>query len=60
MQYAVRRTKVHLDNFLRLYDQIENNRIDEGFLSYLEDRNNIFPDLDYSWYRTPVPAARAV
>lgn len=60
VQYAVRRTKVHLDNFLRLHDQIENNRIDEGFLSYLEYRNNVFPDLDYSWYRTPVPEARAV
>jgi 1,4-alpha-glucan branching enzyme len=60
VQYAVRRTKVHLNNFLRLHDQIENNRIDEGFLSYLEYRNNVFPDLDYSWYRTPVPEARAV
>jgi 1,4-alpha-glucan branching enzyme len=51
VEYAVRRTKVHLDNFLRLHDQIENNRIDEGFLGDLEYRDNIFPDLDYSWYR---------
>lgn len=60
VEYAVRRTKIHLNNFLRLYDQIENNRIDEGWLGELEWKNNIFPDLDYSWYQTSPPTAKAV
>lgn len=52
VEYAVLRTKTHLLNFLRLYDQIKNNSIDEGWLSHLESTNNIFPDLDYRHYRT--------
>ncbi len=52
VEYAVRRTKTHLSNFIRLYDEIENYRIDESWLKDLEYRNNIFPDIDYSWYRS--------
>ncbi|MHB1042512.1 MAG: glycoside hydrolase family 57 protein [Eubacteriales bacterium] len=52
VEYAVKRTKTHLNNFLRLYDEIKGNRIDEGWLNWLEGEDNIFPDLDYSWYRT--------
>lgn len=52
VNYAVKRTKTHLQNFLRLYDDIKNNRIDIGWLSYLEFQNNIFPDIDYRWYRS--------
>ncbi|MCL6635831.1 MAG: DUF1957 domain-containing protein, partial [Peptococcaceae bacterium] len=51
VDYAVRRTKTHLNNFLRLYEEIEQGRIDEGRLADLEWRNNIFPDLDYAWFR---------
>lgn len=50
VEYAVRRTKVHLDNFLRLFGDIESNRIDENWLRELEYNNNIFPDMDYKWY----------
>jgi len=60
VEYAVRRTKTHLHNFLRLYEEIKGGRIDEGRLGDLEYRNNIFPDLDYSWYRGSPPRARAV
>ncbi|WP_072870564.1 glycoside hydrolase family 57 protein [Desulfofundulus thermosubterraneus] len=52
VDYAVRRTKSHLLNFLRLYDEIKGRHIDEGWLSWLERTNNIFPDIDYSWYRS--------
>jgi 1,4-alpha-glucan branching enzyme len=52
VEYAVRRTKAHLHNFLRLHGEIEGNRIDEGWLAHLEGLNNIFPDIDYRWYRT--------
>ncbi len=49
-EYAVRRTKTHLDNFIRLYHEISENRIDEGWLNYLESNNNIFPDIDFRAY----------
>lgn len=49
--YAIKRTKEHVSNFMQLYDQIKYCKIDEGFLSHLEWKNNIFPDIDYrSWH----------
>ncbi len=45
--YAVKRTKNHLINFNRLYDEIMGNRIDEDALRGLESHNNIFPQADY-------------
>jgi len=50
VDYAVRRTKTHLNNFTRLYYEIKDNRIDEGHLNYLEGKNNIFPDIDFRDY----------
>ena len=52
-EYAIRRTKTHLDNFLRLYNQIEQNSIDEGWLHHLGSKNNIFPDIDFRNYASP-------
>ncbi|MBM3253067.1 MAG: DUF1957 domain-containing protein [Candidatus Omnitrophica bacterium] len=45
--YAVRRTKDHMLRFTRLYDGIKSNSIDEAFLSDIEYKDNIFPDIDY-------------
>ena len=50
VEYAVRRTKQHIDNFLRLHGQIMENRIDGNMLNDLEHRNNIFPDIDVDLY----------
>jgi 1,4-alpha-glucan branching enzyme len=50
VNYAVRRTREHIASFLRLHDSIAQNAIDEDFLSSLESRNNIFPDIDYRIY----------
>ncbi|MBN1308123.1 MAG: DUF1957 domain-containing protein, partial [Chitinispirillaceae bacterium] len=50
VDYAVRRTKEHIANFLRLHDDLEKNRIDHNFVSLLESHNNIFPEMDYSVY----------
>ncbi|MFZ5632534.1 MAG: glycoside hydrolase family 57 protein [Bacillota bacterium] len=49
-EYAVRRTKTHLDNFLKLFYEISENRIDEGWLGHLESKNNIFPNMDFRCY----------
>jgi 1,4-alpha-glucan branching enzyme len=50
VQYAVRRTKEHIANFLRLYDDIKQNTLDGNFVSLLESHNNIFPEINYKVY----------
>jgi 1,4-alpha-glucan branching enzyme len=48
--YAARRTKNHLLNFKGLWHQLRENRLEPGWLAELEDRNNPFPDLEYTVY----------
>ena len=50
VEYAVKRTKEHLLRFDRLYHDIRENCIDEGWLCDLEYKDNLFPDIDYSVY----------
>lgn len=64
VEYARRRTQQHLINFHELYHQIIENRIDPEFLKMLEDRNNIFPTLDFRIYagdvkKAPLPVMEA-
>jgi len=47
VEYAVRRTKSHLFNFLRLCDGLREDVIDRALLDQLEKSNNIFPDMDF-------------
>lgn len=51
--YAERRTRDHLANFNKLYHDIRAGRIDDWWLSSIEQKNNIFPDLDYTVYADP-------
>lgn len=51
VEYAVKRIKEHILNFTRLYDEIKANSIEEVWLSNLEYKNNIFPDIDYRIYK---------
>ncbi len=50
--YAVRRTKSHLLRFLQLYDDIKAEKIDSGWLSKIEEIDNIFPNINYRTYRS--------
>ncbi len=50
VEYAVRRTKEHMYNFLELDRQLTNGGVDEGFLADLEWRHNAFPQVDYRLY----------
>lgn len=52
VEYATQRTKDHIGRFLKLYEQIVNNRIDVGYLNSLEDYDNLFPFIDYRIYRS--------
>ncbi|MFH1397137.1 MAG: 1,4-alpha-glucan branching protein domain-containing protein [Candidatus Omnitrophota bacterium] len=45
--YAVRRTKDHILNFTRLYEDIKSNSIDQEWLTEIEYKDNIFPEIDY-------------
>lgn len=51
VEYAIQRTQEHVSNFLRLDQEIRNDSIDEGWLGWLEYRNNLFPEIDYRIYR---------
>jgi 1,4-alpha-glucan branching enzyme len=46
-EYALRRTKDHLLRFNRLYEDLNSNSIDEAWLSEIEYKDNIFPNIDY-------------
>ncbi|HOT77671.1 MAG TPA: DUF1957 domain-containing protein, partial [Candidatus Wallbacteria bacterium] len=46
VEYAVKRTKDHINRFNSLYDQIKRRRIVPEFLQALEYHDNIFPDID--------------
>jgi 1,4-alpha-glucan branching enzyme len=50
VQYAVRRSKEHIANFSRLYDEVTKQAVDENYLSLLESHNNIFPNINYAVY----------
>ncbi|MCL5270843.1 MAG: DUF1957 domain-containing protein [bacterium] len=50
VDYAVRRTNEHLQNFDTLYHQIFSLNIDDQFLARLEERHRIFPNLQFELY----------
>ena len=51
VDYAKKRIKEHIGRFSKLYYQIKNNTIDEQFLKMLQQRDCIFPDIDYNIYQ---------
>lgn len=50
VEYSTRRTREHISNFVRLLDMLEENNINEPFLSDLEYKNSIFQGLDFRIY----------
>ena len=50
VQYAVKRTREHLINFLQLESELERREIEEGHLRNLESNDCIFPQIDYRIY----------
>ena len=51
VEYAHRRTREHVLRFNRIADQLKHRNVDEGWLSMVEGRDNIFPEVDYRVYR---------
>ena len=50
VEYAKERTRIHVNNFNHLYETIQRGDIDENWLSGIESRHNLFPDIDYRIY----------
>lgn len=49
-RYAIRRTREHVSCFLRLHEQLREERLDAAFLLTAEERDCLFPDFDYRMY----------
>lgn len=50
-QYAEKRLREHIHNFTRIYDSLSANDLDTEWLTALEKRNNVFPNLDYRIFK---------
>ena len=50
--YAEKKIRDHLNRLYKLYFEIKENRVDEGWLKEIEYRDNIFPEMDYRVYRS--------
>jgi 1,4-alpha-glucan branching enzyme len=50
VSYAAERTRDHCSNFNGLYLQLTEDRLEEPWISALEQKNNIFGDVDYRIY----------
>jgi 1,4-alpha-glucan branching enzyme len=50
VNYAVKRTKTHINRFNNLYDQIKYNCLDLQYLQQLEEKDNLFPAISYELY----------
>ncbi|MBI4970849.1 MAG: DUF1957 domain-containing protein [Candidatus Omnitrophica bacterium] len=48
--YAHQRTRDHINRFTRIYEDVNNFRVDEVWLRDLEAKDNIFPKIDFRVY----------
>ena len=56
-EYSTKRTKDHVKRFNELYEQIQGNRIDEGYVYDLEQKDSIFQQMDYNVYSSAAKEA---
>lgn len=49
-EYAVKRMKDHVHRFTKLYNDLKNGYIDHEWLSEVEARDNLFPEIDFRVY----------
>lgn len=48
--YAQNRFKTHIARFNQLYDNLENNKVDELCLEEMHSEDNLFGEIDYKVY----------
>ena len=51
VDYAKKRIKDHIGRFTKLYYEILDDKIDEDFLEDIEEKDCIFPEVDYRIYK---------
>ena len=49
--YARQRVKDHLLRFIALHDQLTATSVDEKWLAEVESRDNLFPDVDWNYWK---------
>jgi 1,4-alpha-glucan branching enzyme len=49
-EYARKRVKDHLLRFIAIHDQITRGRIDQKWLAPVEQRDNLFPDINVNYW----------
>lgn len=52
VDYAIKRVKDHVFRFNKLYADVKSNRVDEAWLNAVENRDNIFPNINYKIYKS--------
>ncbi len=50
VDYAKKRIKDHIGRFTKLYEQIKSDTIDENFLKDIQEKDCIFPEINYMIY----------
>ena len=50
VDYAHRRINDHIGRFTRLYNELNSGKIDRKFLTEIEEKDCVFPDIDYRIY----------
>jgi 1,4-alpha-glucan branching enzyme len=50
VDYATRRTNDHLLRFTRLWEMLESGQQDEDLLTACEERDNLFPNVNWKHY----------
>ena len=50
VDYAKKRIKDHIGRFTKLYNELKEGKIDEKFLEDIEEKDCVFPDIDYMIY----------
>ena len=51
VDYAKKRIKEHIGRFTKLYIELKNNKINEKFLKNIEEKDCIFPEINYLIYK---------
>jgi 1,4-alpha-glucan branching enzyme len=52
VEYAIKRTKEHIERFTRIYEVLKNRHgVDENWLKDIEWKDNIFSEIDYRIYK---------
>ena len=50
--YANKKISDHIHRLFKIYEDFKNDMLDEAWISEIESRDNIFPEIEYRMYRS--------